>query len=203
MKNVKILSKMAAFVGLLVILPNCAKYRPMGLPHPTGHAQEVEGVEVITRKLKSDEFRVCFDTSSKNVYLKHDAIQLHFKNNRSKPLILKAKNIDLPLESSKLIAKKLHRNTVARAGGYGVGSLFLFPLIVPAIVDGVKSSKANQKINYDVKSKVINHKQSIIIEPNRSLNKVIFVSKEEVKPTFNIKLIEEGTNKEITIPCKV
>lgn len=193
------LKKSLFFGALLCVLPNCAKYRPASLPLPTGQTQNIEGVEVITRKLTKYEFGTCFDTSE--AADKFDAVQIYVKNNRTRPIVLSANNITLPLEGSKVVAETIHRNTVGRAAGYTFGGLFFWPLLIPAAVDGAKSSKANYKINQDINAKGLTQNTSVVIDPNRYTNRALFVRKEQMKSNFTITLVEEDTEKRIVVDC--
>jgi len=194
------ISSMAAMALLLFILPQCAKYKPTPLPHPTGHSQETDGVKVVSRQLTEQEIKACFDT--REAAQKYSAVQVSVKNNRNKPIVLSANTIDMPIESTKSISNKIYRNTAGRAGGYGVASLVLWPLIIPAAVDGAKSSNANYKIDHDMKVKVLGQNETIVIEPHNAINKVFFVEKESIKDEFSLTLVEQDSSKEIGFVCK-
>lgn len=197
--NFKFSAKLFGFCLILLLLPNCAKYKPSPLPYPTGKVQEAEKVQVVTRKLSQSELESCFDSS--DISNKYEGIQICVKNNRSEPIVLAARNIDASLESSKIICEKLHRCTAGRVAGYCAGGLLLWPLFIPAAVDGAKSSKANYKINQDVSVKVLGQNESTVIDPNRSINKVFFVPRSQMKPEFGVTLIEESSRKEIKLSC--
>ena len=55
--------------------------------------------------------------------------------------------LSVPVCSPEEVADKCHTSTAGRATAYGVGALFLWPLAVPAIVDGVRSHEANVKLD--------------------------------------------------------
>ncbi len=90
------------------------------------------------------------------------------------------------------VAEKVHTSTVGRAAGYGVGALFLWPLAIPAIVDGIKSSDANDALDNDFSAKVA-HDQ--VIFRHSHFNKIIFVPVNEYQPAFKVTLIEQDSNK--------
>ena len=68
-------------------------------------------------------------------------------------------------------------NTVGRATAYGVAGLFVWPLLIPAVVDGVGSSNANQQMQADYCYKEI---QDGRIVANELRDGVVFVDR--VKP---------------------
>lgn len=193
------ISNVIGMALLLFTLPQCAKYKPSPLPYPTGHTQEVDEVQVVSRQISDAELSACFDT--KEAQIKYSAVQIYIKNNRKKPVVLSANKIGMPIESSKIIAKKIHRNTVGRAGGYGLGALFLWPLIIPAAVDGAKSETSNRKIDMDMKVKVLGQNETVVIQPNNAVNKVFFVPKESTRSEFSLSLVEQDSLKEIRFLC--
>lgn len=193
------MKKLILIVFLLVVLPNCAKYKPSSLPHPTGLSQESEDIKVITRRFTDKECETCFD--SKDAAKKYVAVQVYVKNNRSNPIILSANNIDLPLESSKNISKAVHRNTAGRVAAYSVASLFFWPLIIPAAVDGAKSSTANYKADRDLEAKIIGQNETEIIKPDNSINKVFFVPRDQMREDFNLTLVEQDSLRKVNFIC--
>lgn len=186
---------------LLLVLPHCAKYSPSPLPHPVGEEQEKSNIKIVTRKLSAKECAACFD--EKSVSKKYDVIQLYVKNKNKKPIVLSANNISVPVESSKDVCHKIHRNTAGRVAAYGAGAFFLWPLIIPAAVDGAKSSTANHRINRDVAVKVLGQNETEIIQPHNSVNKVIFVPKRYSKNEIDVKLINKSSKETVCFTCNV
>jgi hypothetical protein len=75
------------------------------------------------------------------------------------------------------VAKECGFSTVGRATAYGVAGLFVWPLLIPAVVDGVGSSNANQQMQNDYLYKEIKDGR---IVPNELRDGVVFVDR--VKP---------------------
>jgi hypothetical protein len=180
-------------------LSGCAKYKSSSVPYPTGFSQEAEDIQVVTRKLSDRECITCFD--SKTTAKKYDAVQMYVKNNRDKPIVLSANKLDIEIENVKNISKTIYRNTAGRVAGYGIGALFFWPLIIPAAVDGAKSSKANFEVDQDVKVKVLGQNDTEIIQPGAAVNKIFFVPKDKMRKEFNVTLIEQSSLKEIGFYC--
>jgi hypothetical protein len=92
------------------------------------------------------------------------------------------------------VAQKAHRSTLGRAAGYGVAALFLWPLAIPAVVDGVKSSKANTQMDIDFAAKRL---QDTVIQPFTTINGIIFVPTVELKPNLSINIIDKDTQEKL------
>jgi len=78
---------------------------------------------------------------------------------------------------------------------YGVAALFLWPLAIPAVVDGVKSSKANTRMDTDFVAKGL---QDTVIPPYNTINGIIFVPVAEFRPDLIINLINKETRDKLT-----
>ena len=96
-------------------------------------------------------------------------------------------NFSIPTISALDVAKRVHTSTLARSAGYGVAGLFLWPFFIPAVVDGVKSSESNQKLDDDFIKKEFADQ---IISPYGSANGIIFVAKKDFRPDFTITAID-------------
>ncbi len=62
--------------------------------------------------------------------------------------------------------------------------------MIPAVVDGMKSYDANQKIDRDYLRK---SRDSLVLTPHAQLNTILFVPVEAFYDDFNITLINEET----------
>jgi hypothetical protein len=75
-----------------------------------------------------------------------------------------------------------------------VGSIcfwpIFWPLAIPAIIDGVKSSNANKALDNDFAYKTARDQ---IIFPYSHLNMLIFVPRDSYQNTFSITLIDQDT----------
>lgn len=118
----------------------------------------------------------------------YQPVQLYIENNSNKDYVFSLSRINLSCARSEEVAEKVHTSTVGRAVGYGVGGLFLWPLFIPAVVDGIKSSEANLALDNDFSSKTANDQ---IISSHSYFNKVLFVPVNEFKPNFRIALTEK------------
>lgn len=123
----------------------------------------------------------------------YQPVQITINNNTNRYINFEKGNISLPSVFAKDVANKVHTNTVARATSYGVAGLFLWPFLIPAVVDGVGSSQANQKLDQDFADKEL-HDQSI--SPYSKINGLIFVPREHFNNQFTITVLDlESRNK--------
>jgi len=93
------------------------------------------------------------------------------------------------------VAKNCGFSTVGRATTYGVVGIFIWPFLIPAVVDGVGSAQANEKMESDYSYKEIKDDR---IQPNGLLNGVIFVDKMKSGEEFAIRL-QNTSNNEIKL----
>ena len=163
----------------LIALPHCAKYKPIPLGKPFHHKEKGK-VEVAAREFTPAEFKHYFDTSID--CKKFIPLQLFVHNKSDKSITLEAKNLNLTLLTTDKVKRKMHRSTAARTVGWGVAGALLFaPLIIPAIVDGVRSNNANTEIDADMDKYAFGSDSSIEIKPGVAINKIMFAERPSIK----------------------
>lgn len=122
----------------------------------------------------------------------YQPIQVIVKNHSDKVVVFSPDNVNLPCVSVDEVIASACISTAGRSAGYGVGAIFFFPLIVPAIADGTKSAKANRVLEADYHYKAAK-KQTL--PPNSTLNKLLFISANNCPEQFKVILTEEGSNR--------
>ena len=187
--------RMKKLVLLLVIggLCGCASYNTMSLPSADVYAYS-------NRQAQKDltisvEF---FDASKTRKIFKVNLLKKGYQpayiviDNRSKETYLFNKSrISKTCYDASVIAEKCGFSTAGRATAYGVGGLFLWPLWIPAIVDGTGSARANREMQSDYAVKEIKNGR---IQPNGLLSGVVFVDKMANGEHFDIRLQNIETN---------
>lgn len=103
----------------------------------------------------------------------------------------KKRMLSQPSIPAEEIAKECGFSTVGRATAYGVAGLFIWPFLIPAVVDGVGSSQANQRMQDDYMYKEIKDDR---IQPNGLLNGVVFLGKMKTGEELAIRLTDVKTN---------
>ncbi len=180
-------------ISLTLLAFGCASYQAS--PLTTLSTETIE-------TSRSDDVVVlarAFDRSDCRTYLDRDVIgegyqpvQIYIQNDSKKSFAFSLNRLSLSCARPEEVAEKVHTSTVGRAVGYGVGALFIWPLAIPAIVDGIKSSKANDALDTDFNAKTA---RDGIIFPHSHVNRLIFVPVNQYQPSFELTLIEQDTQK--------
>ncbi len=193
------MKKMTAVSALVALFTtSCASYKSQPLQQPMYHEVDIskpssEKVHIYAKKMTRAECIKYFDRDiiNKGYY----PVQLFIQNESANSYIFSLSRLSLPTARAEEVADKVHTSTVGRAVGYGVGSLFVWPLIIPAFVDGFKSSNANTALDQDFDNKVARDQ---LINEYSYFNKVLFIPKNDFKQSFEITLVETGSHKPIT-----
>ena len=195
MKKACVSQPMVLVLFFLSII-GCASYKATSLPklNPEFAARSARQGEVTCaiKVFTKDDCRRYFD---KDLIEKgYQPIQIAISN-QSKSYYLVAKDgINLPMVPPEEVAQKAHRNTTGRAVGYGVAGLFIWPLLIPAVVDGSKSSKANTQMDIDFAAKGL---QEAVIYPYATVNGVIFVPTAELQSTLIINILNKESSEKV------
>ena len=194
----------AAISTAMLLLSGCASYHAASL----NYLPE----EIITQGSESNkkELKVAakaFDKADCKRYLDRDVlrqgyqpIQLYIQNDSNKSYAFSLSRLNLSIAESEEVARTVHTSTIGRILWYGVPGLILspfglgLPLIIPAVVDGIKSSEANDALDVDYYVKTIKDDQ--VIGPHSHFNKLVFVDAAKYQSSFSLTLIEQGTKKE-------
>jgi hypothetical protein len=193
MKKRTILKATLIPVTLAAFLTGCASYdaAPLNNPSPEAfHSSQSrnEEVQIVAR---------AFDKNDCSTYLDRDVVrkgyqpvQLFIQNNSDKNFLFSLNRISLPCARPDEVADKVHTSTVGRVVGYGAGALIFWPLVIPAIVDGIKSSEANTALDSDFVAKTAKDQ---VIYAHSHVNTLIFVPVNSYQPSFNLSLLEEDS----------
>lgn len=130
----------------------------------------------------------------------YQPIQLTFRNNTDKRYVFSSRDVSLPCAHADEVARTVHTSTVGRVAGYSVGGLFVWPLFIPAVVDGIKSSNANTALDKDFDEKA---KDSFLIAPHSYSKTLIFVPKAHFSPVFDISLLDEESGRRQVVSLSV
>jgi hypothetical protein len=142
-----------------------------------------------------------FDKADCKRYLDRDVlakgyqpIQLFIENNTDKSYLLLLDQVGLASYDPETVARSVHTSTVGRVLGYGIpGLVIAWPLIIPAIVDGIKSSEANDALDMDFYVKSV--KEDQVLLPGSRFNKLVFADLKEVPAEFTVTLVEQESKK--------
>jgi hypothetical protein len=190
------------FAGTLIFLSSCASYHAASLNTLSSdvvhsNSWDQSDIVVVAKAFNKGDCKRYLDRDV--IAEGYQPVQLYIENNSDKNYIFSLSRVSLPCAAPEEVAEKVHTSTVGRATGYGVGALFLWPLAIPAIVDGVKSSQANDALDIDFSSKAARDQ---IIQSHSYFNKLLFVPTNEYQPSFNLTLMDQKSNKK-TITVRV
>lgn len=174
------------------LLAGCASYEAFPLNSSFAATcflkEEREGLTVMARALTQED---CWKYLDRDVMIcGYQPVQLLVQNNSKKNYFFSMSRVSLPSVPVQEVADKVHTWTATRATIYGVGALVLFPLIIPAIIDGIGSANANQALDRDFAIKTASDQP---ITPFSYMNKIFFVPEEAYQPRFQIALLDDET----------
>jgi hypothetical protein len=178
----------------LVFLCGCASYKATPLNTLSSDIIQTfpaQGNVTITAK--------AFNKADCKKYLDRDVIskgyqpvQLYIQNGSEKPYLFSLNRISLSCARPEEVAEKVHTSTAGRATGYGAAAVLTCGLFaIPAIVDGVKSSQANEALDNDFSAKTARDQ---VIHAHSHFNKIIFVPVNEFQSPFTVTLVDQKTN---------
>ncbi|MBX3718125.1 MAG: hypothetical protein KF898_00575 [Parachlamydiales bacterium] len=181
----------------IALLSGCASYNAAPLNNLSSDVMhssyEAKNSDVVVTAKAYDKLD-CKRYLDRDVIAKgYQPIQLYIQNNSDRSYSFSLNRIDLPYARQEEVAGKVHTSTVGRILGYGVpGVIILWPLIIPAVVDGIKSADANEALDNDFSSKIARDQT---INPHSYFNKIIFVPVSDFQQSFNVTLIDQESNK--------
>ena len=187
---------MSLGIGMSILLTGCASYQANSLsalnPEYVQTYEEVEGVSIGCKAYTVED---CYNYLDRNVIAKgYQPVQLTFYNQSDKSYLFSTNGVSLTCSSPEEVARTVHTSTAGRVAGYTIGGvLFLpvtFPLFIPAVVDGIKSSNANGALDVDFSVKA---KDSFEIRPNSYSTTLVFVPKAHYAPIFELSLSDQKT----------
>lgn len=173
----------------LIFLTGCASY----------NASSLNSVSIDTPANDVVIAAKAFDIADCKKYLDRDVIskgfqpvQLYIQNNTNKSYAFSTDRVSLATAKSHDVATKVHTSTLGRVMGYGAAAWLTFGILaIPAIVDGIKSSNANQALDTDFYMKTA-HSHTIL--PHSHLNKIIFIPANEYQSSFTVTLLDVESN---------
>ncbi|MFA6262858.1 MAG: hypothetical protein WCW33_04825 [Candidatus Babeliales bacterium] len=180
----------------IVLCTGCARYE----------AQPLAKAGLATHEKKPTSYRCAYHVFTKddckrylgrNVVAKgYQPILITFTNNTKRYFRVLRENISMPTIPASQVVRRVHTSTVGRSLGYGIAGLIVWPLLIPAIVDGIRSSQANYKLDRDFASKELADQ---VVGPFVTLDGLIFVPKEKFSWNFTIKIIDAETEEVLTL----
>lgn len=126
----------------------------------------------------------------------YQPVQITLVNNTSRYLDFSTDMFSFPCAGYQEVASTVYTSTTKRAVGYGVAGLFVWPLLIPAVVDGVGSSNANKKLDEDFYRKTLKDQ---IVKPFSTINGLVFVPEDSFSPKFKFTVIDSDSRKKFVL----
>ncbi len=167
----------------------------------TLHPLQVAMTEQLTQANVLVSWKI-FDQRDAETYLGRDTIaegyvplQITVINQSGDPIYLSANNFSVPLASANEVANKVHTSTAGRVVGWGIPGLLLWPLLIPAVYDGISSSEANQALDADYLAKTITQHT---IHPQSNFNGVVFIPRNLANQPITMFLVNQKTGEQLS-----
>lgn len=126
----------------------------------------------------------------------YQPIQISFTNNSDRSLSLDLTTFSFPCVSCYEIAEQIRFDTTKRVLAWGIPGLFIWPFLIPAVMEAIESPKANERLLTDYSQKSLSNQ---IVRPYSRINGLVFVAQEHFKPTFSFVLIDQSNGKQYTL----
>lgn len=124
----------------------------------------------------------------------YQPIQIQITNKTQHSLSLNPNSFDCTCLPYLDVAEDVGFNTTKRIVMWGLGSLFLWPLVIPLAIEAIEAPKANDKLVDDYCQKTLSHE---IIQPYTTLNKLIFVEKDTLYRPITATVVDNVTKQRI------
>jgi len=179
-------------LAIAMALTSCASYSASPLCNPSADLIQIaprnEGISVVSKTFTRSD---CDRFLDRDVLAEgYQPVQIYIQNDSDKNYVFSLNRITLPIARPEEVAEKVHTSTVGRATGYGVGAIILWPLAIPAIVDGIKSSDANDALDNDFAAKAARDQ---VIFPHSRFNAIIFVPVHAYQNSYTLTLIDQDS----------
>jgi hypothetical protein len=191
-------TKTVVLYGSLIVLAGCANYQASSL-------SAISSTNSSKAEKVSASWKV-FDTKDCETYLGRDVlakgyvpIQMTLENHSEDPLFISPDHFNIVLVPPQKVAEEVHTSTAGRVAAWGAGGLIFFPLMIPAVYDGLKSAEANRSLDADYSSKAITTRT---ILPYTSLSGIIFVPKEQMDRSIDMFVVNQRTQERISFSVK-
>lgn len=178
---------------LLLSVTSCASYSASPLCNPSPDlihtATGNDGIIAVSKTFSKEDCNRFLDRDV--ISEGYQPVQLYIQNDSNKSYIFSLNRISLPTARPEEVAEKVHTSTAGRAAGYGAGALILWPLAIPAVVDGISSSQANDALDNDFSAKAARDQ---VIFPHSRLNAIVFVPVHGYQDAFTLTLMDQDSN---------
>ena len=189
-------NRICSLVGILLLLgfSGCARYSAHPIKKYSSLAHDSR-----TNREQSISLSYClFDEADCKRYLDRDVLRQGYQpvlitlmNNSNQSFYTSYDSISLPCIPPQAVARSVHTSTKARVLGYGLPGLVAWPLLIPAVFDGIGSSEANEYLDQDFDNKALEEMQ--LISPYSTVSGLIFVDFRSFDEEFTVTVTNSLT----------
>jgi len=126
----------------------------------------------------------------------YQPIKVTFTNYSKDAMELFLDKFSVPCIDSSVVAQALHRDGASRGVGYGVGALFCWWMIIPAIVEGCGANDFNADMDRDFAAKSL---QNSIVPAGQTVTGLIFVSSGSACKNITLTVKNQTTQDAVTL----
>ncbi len=129
-----------------------------------------ESISFDYRVLNSNDCKKYFNagTITKKGY---QPIQVTFTNNSKYSIAISPASFSFRCAHAQDVAMNLHRNSIARGVGFGLGALIFTPLIIPALTQSLGAAQYNEDMDIDFEKKSFKNQ---VVPPYTTVDGVVF-----------------------------
>jgi hypothetical protein len=182
---------------VLLGLSGCAHYKARPLNKFKKNATLQMDKPIVSFTYDIFDREDCKRYLDRNVIAKgYQPIHIMITNHSSRYLELSLDHFSLPLVGVQEVARFVHTSTAKRVITYGILGLFIWPFLIPAVVDGIGSEKANERLDADFISKAL---RSQIIPPHGSVSGLLFVPYDDFYEDFSLTLVDRESRERLVL----
>ncbi len=185
----KKLSLTATALSAILLFSGCASYNAAPMTPMLTSATSNQEITIVAKKFDEQDCKKFLDRDT--IRKGYQPVQLFIQNSTDKNYFFSLDRVGLAHANPSDVARQVHTSTAGRIVGYSVGGLFVWPLLIPAVLDGIKSSDANASLDRDFLDKGATDQ---IISAHSYFNKLIFVPGNDCPNTFSLTLVDAASN---------
>jgi len=195
--NKKILFLLAPILAMSYLL---GSMRAINLPQESLDSAQIfspseRGVHINSKIYHSEESRL---------FLGHDYIgkgvvplELSIRNSSGHTYEISAASVPLALYRGKDMAWKQTKKSIPRSLAMRIASLFFWPLMIPATIDGIVTLKRHISLSKDLEAKTLKEKDEPV-PPYSTVTRILYVKEKSYQPEFSVSL-QDVDSKELMV----
>jgi hypothetical protein len=139
----------------------------------------------------------CFDYLGRDVLARgYQPLHITLVNNTLNPFEFSTTKFSFPVIDFEDVADAVHTDTIRKVLGYGIPALIIWPLWIPAVVEGIRSANANMKLDRDYARKTLRDQ---IVMPSQKIDGIVFVPVDQFDEKFTCVVTDIITREHHTL----